>query len=115
LQFAKVDSLLVSIPLDPTYVGKTIYARFLSFNTNGLGTQDLSQVKTYTYVPQGWGTGVASNPLALALQSGVTPIDLDSFYTASTLDLGSISGECAPGVFTVDLENYWYANRSITT
>jgi hypothetical protein len=97
LQFAKVDSLLVSIPLDPTYIGKTLYARFLSFNTNGLGTQDLSQVQTYTYVPQGWGTGVASNPLALALQSGVTPIDLDSFYTASTLDLGSISGECAPG------------------
>ncbi len=106
LQFAKVDSLLVDIPLDPSYVGQTIYARFLSFNQNGLGIQDLSQVQTYTYTPQGWGTGVSSNPLALALQSGVTPIDLDSFYTAATLDLGSISGDCAPGIFVVDLENY---------
>jgi len=106
LSFARVDSLVVDIPLNPSFIGRTIYAKFLSFNLSGAGLQELSDVERYSYVPQGWGTGTAANPLALALQSSTTPIDLDSFYTASTLDLGSIAGECAPGAFEVDLENY---------
>lgn len=106
VQVGRVDGLMTSFTLDPAFIGRTIYARFLSFNIGGVGQQELSDADTYTYVPQGWGTAVNTNPLALALQSSVTPIDLGSFYTAATLDLGSIAGECAPGEFVVDLENY---------
>jgi hypothetical protein len=105
-KFARLDSLIFQTPLLTQYIGRTLYAKFPSFNIYGNGAQDLSQATAYTYTPAGYGIGIASNPLALALQApGPYTIDLENFYTSASFDLGSIGGECAPISFHVDLEN----------
>lgn len=106
-KFVRYDSLCKEIVLPPAFIGITIYIKLPSFNIYSLGLQDIADATAYTYTPQGWGSSASTNPLATALLSGVTPIDLDSFYITTTLDLGSISaGDCAPVGFDVDLENY---------
>lgn len=105
-KFVRLDDLVFETPLLSQYIGRQIYGKFPSFNIYGNGAQDLSQAEAYSYIPAGYGTGIAGNPLALAMQSsGSYPIDLGSFYTSSRFDLGSIGGECAPISFHVDLES----------
>lgn len=104
--FAKVDGLMFEMPLQNAYIGKTLYAKFPSFNIFGLGNQTLDQAQVYQYTPAGYGVAVGANPLALALQApGSFSVDLNNFYTNASFDLGAVGGECAPISFKVDLGN----------
>ncbi len=105
-KFVRYDGLCKEIVLPPVFIGTTIYIKLPSFNIFGLGLEDISTVTVYSYTPAGFGSGSLTNPLALDLQNSVTPIDLGSYYTPTTLDLGGIAGECAPIGFLVDLESY---------
>lgn len=52
--FVRVDDGVVKgDPLDSTYVGKTVWFKFTSFNVVGGGLQDISTVTAYPYVLQG--------------------------------------------------------------
>lgn len=104
--FVRLDGLVFETPLQSSYIGKTIFAKFTSFNIFGSGLQDLSQTEVYSYTPSGYGVGYVSNPLAFDLQSaGPYTIDLPTYTTNATLDLGSVGGECAPISLAVDLGN----------
>jgi hypothetical protein len=104
--FVRLDSLVFETPLQPAFIGKTVYGKFPSFNIFHSGLQDLSQATAYPYTPKGFGVGISTNQLALALMApGPYTVDLSNFIVDVTLDLGAITGECAPVSFNVDLDN----------
>lgn len=91
-KFVRLDDLVFSTPLLTQYIGQTIYGKFPSFNIYGNGAQDLSQAEAYNYTPAGYGIGIASNPLAQALQApGPYTVDLSSFYIASSFPKHSLA------------------------
>lgn len=58
--FAVLQNML-KLPLDPQYVGVTLYFKFQSFNVYGGGVQDIAACAVYTYPATGNGVQV-SNP-----------------------------------------------------
>ena len=52
-QFLRLDAGVVTWDVDQSYVGTTIYLKFLSFNVWGGAIQSLDEVSPYTYVIQG--------------------------------------------------------------
>lgn len=54
---------ILKLQMDPLWVGKTLYFKFLSFNTFGSAVQQLADVSPYTYTPSG-GSG-SVNPAGL--------------------------------------------------
>jgi len=42
---------ILRIPIDPTWIGKTLYFKFTAFNQTGAGVQSLSDATAYTYTP----------------------------------------------------------------
>ncbi len=60
-EFCRLDEAIKSfdLPITPvSYVGQTLYLKFLSYNIYGGGQQELSDVSPYTYVPGGSGVFV---------------------------------------------------------
>jgi hypothetical protein len=61
-QFCRLDTAIMSfdLPVAPvSYVGQTLYLKFLSFNTYGGGQELLADVPAYEYSPSGTATYVA--------------------------------------------------------
>ena len=57
---------ILKLTMDPTWIGKTLYFKLLSFNSFGSGQQSLSDVTAYSYTATG-GSG-AVNPGGLPAQ-----------------------------------------------
>jgi Putative phage tail protein len=77
---------VLKIALPQSYVGQTIYFKFPSFNVFGAGTQDISSVTRYEYVPIGVVYTIAppSAPaLAITTPPSATTISLTLHWTAS--------------------------------
>jgi hypothetical protein len=56
-QFARLDENIFKFDLPAAWIGKTIYAKFQSFNSFGAGVQDISACTAYSYTPAGTGFG----------------------------------------------------------
>lgn len=48
--FVRLDGSVAYIPFDPSYVGKTVYLKFLSYNVFGNTVRTLAEETAYTYV-----------------------------------------------------------------
>ncbi len=44
---------ILKVPMDPTWIGKTLYFKFTAFNTTGAGVESLASVTAYPYTPSG--------------------------------------------------------------
>lgn len=62
--FCRLDEASFQFQFDPTYLGKTIYYKFTSFNLLGQNEQSLADVTAYSFVIAGSGPG------AIALDTG---------------------------------------------
>ena len=72
-EFCRLDDniLWVDLPVTPvSYVGQTLYLKFLSFNLYGGAQETLASVSAYSYTPGGAGTIVAP-PSGLGFTVGV--------------------------------------------
>ena len=63
---------ILKMTMDPLWIGKTLYFKFLSFNTFGGGLQQLADVTAYPYTPTG-GSG-AVNPTGLPVTNAPPPV-----------------------------------------
>jgi hypothetical protein len=106
-QFFRIDGAIVKYNVPPNFIGKTIYFKFQSFNVFGGGTEDLSTVALYSFVPQFASTVVVStppnvpptppaHPIALQLESGF-PVDMGSVNEAPSVsdDFGLVTASIA--------------------
>jgi Putative phage tail protein len=57
---------ILKLGMDPTWIGKTLYFKIVSFNTFGGAAQSLSDVTAYSYTPT--GASGAVNPAGLPAQ-----------------------------------------------
>lgn len=77
---------MLQVSLPESYVGKTIYLKFTSFNLFGSAPQDISTVTRYSYTPIGVVYTIAppSAPsLAVTTPSGATVISMTLSWAAS--------------------------------
>lgn len=58
---------ILKMQMDPLWIGKTLFFKFLSFNTFGGAVQQLADVTAYPYTPTGGSGGV--NPVGLPPQT----------------------------------------------
>ena len=64
--FYRLDSAILKATLPGQYVGLTLYFKFQSFNSFGLGVQSLASCEAYSYTPSGVGAiGSVASGLAL--------------------------------------------------
>jgi hypothetical protein len=49
-QFMRLDGNVLSLDIDPGWLGRTLYFKFCSFNNVGRATEDISTVVAYSYV-----------------------------------------------------------------
>lgn len=98
--FARLDGAVVKYNLPVSYIGRTLYFKFQSFNVFGAGLQSLSSCSVYTYAP----TGVGSlGPVASSLAVGVAmDYGLVGSAASENDDFGDLT---SPYVTTIDLGN----------
>jgi putative tail protein len=83
------DRAILKLPLDPTWIGKTLWFKFCSFNSFGSAVQSLSDVVAYPYTVLGIaGVGLPHNtytidgggpgPQFVLSQPSATEIDLEA-------------------------------------
>jgi hypothetical protein len=51
--FVRLDDAIFTYVYDPTFIGKTIYLKFTSFNTNGMVEQSIANATAYQFVVLG--------------------------------------------------------------
>jgi hypothetical protein len=81
-----LPAAMLQVALPAAYVGQTLYLKFVSFNMYGAGTQDISTVTRYTYVPTGVVYSIAapsSAALTISTPLGATSIAMTLTWTAS--------------------------------
>jgi hypothetical protein len=80
--------------LDLSYIGKTIYFKFTSFNVFGGGEESLASVTAYTYVPTGWAAqllpGIGGKGVSLVADYTVFDIDENGVSTPATITLTAL-------------------------
>jgi hypothetical protein len=93
--------------MDPLWIGKTLYFKFLSFNTFGGGLQQLADVVAYPYTPTGGSGGV--NPGGLPVPTAYTnnPAIALTQPTSTTIHVAAVA--VTFGAATVN-----YAARTLT-
>lgn len=67
------DRLAKSGSLEPSYVGRTVYFKFCSFNRFGLSTQSLAAAAAYTYVITGGMAALSVPPGSRVFRQGTDP------------------------------------------
>jgi hypothetical protein len=70
---------ILKLAMDATWVGKTLYFKFIPINTFGVATQTLSDATAYGYTPSGIGVSGASytqTPSVALSQPSATQIDM---------------------------------------
>ena len=93
--FARIDDAIVqSGDLDQSYIGQTLYFKFLSFNVYGGGKQALSDVSPYTYVVSG----------VQALSAAAGPTNLAASVTSAGVGLTWTLPKASSGGFTTVVE-----------
>jgi hypothetical protein len=70
--FARLDQAVFQYPIPPGLIGKTLYIKLVSVNTQGGGMQDISTLSPYTYTVVGAGNGALASVSSLTLQESVT-------------------------------------------
>ncbi len=87
--FVRLDDNIFYLPIDPSLVGQTIYAKFLSFNAFGKTPRTLASETAYTYVV-GTNTNLPDVP-ATPSSFAVTPAPDGVFLTWSNLNPAAVS------------------------
>jgi hypothetical protein len=93
--FLRLDSAVFKYPYKSSWVGKTIYLKFQSFNAYGNCAQDLSTLAAYTFVPA--GTNYPAPPIVTVSQ------------TTSTTNSGGLvtSGAGVAAVYKISITVTW--------
>ena len=75
IPFARLDSSIFKYSLPPADIGRTLYAKFQSFNIFNGAVEDISTLPTYSYTPSGagYGGGAGGTPTTLATPTGSAP------------------------------------------
>lgn len=80
--------------IDLSYIGKTIYFKFTSFNVFGGGEESLASVTAYTYVPTGWAAqllpGIGGKGVSLVADYTVFDIDENGVSNPATITLTAL-------------------------
>lgn len=99
-QFLRLDDSLLRYAYDSSWIGKTVYLKFQSFNSFGNSTQDISTLTAYDYTPG--GTNYPAPPVVTISQSTST--------TSSTGIVTTSSGLAAVSTVYVTVSWSWPAN-----
>ena len=104
-----------TVSLDPSFVGKTIYLKFTSFNLRSASEQNTADVATYTFTPTGlllglYGYGYSIQPTNILTQDAtVTTLDIAPFTIISPAGAAKYLGTSIPGLSsTATLYAYVY-------
>lgn len=101
VDFARLDLATYKFAYPASYVGQTIYVKFLSFNVWGLGQELLSDAVAYTFSPTGASGNILTDPLFNLLASGaIVDLGLSTEPVTQSGDLGA-SNSVSSG--TIDL------------
>jgi len=117
--FCRLDEASFQLQFDPTYIGKTIYYKFTSFNLLGQNEQDISEVPTYSFTLQGTTGAIAldtgfinssapgytayrplSNPLTAIDAGGSATINIAAFIMAMSGPSAQVQVSENSGVIT---------------
>jgi hypothetical protein len=84
-QFSRIDpSTIFSYPVPESYIGKTIYLKFVSFNVFGSAYQDLADVTAYPYIITGNGYAITAPASPAGAVSSTTQSDGTTLLTITT-------------------------------
>ncbi len=114
---------IVEIPMQPAWIGKTLYFKFQAFNQFNSGAQSLADCTPYTFAPTGLPGSV--NPLGFPPPGGITPtmttmviISVPEYGTLVTLDNASpiavTLDSTVPDNFTASVQNIGTAAATLT-
>lgn len=112
-QFLLLDSSVLHFAVDPSWIGKTLYFKFLSFNTYGQEQQALADVSPVTYSPTGAGVPNVSysiNPTVVLSQgTGANTNKITTAAFTATFPTGTVSYLGNTGTIPTPLVNtdYW--------
>jgi hypothetical protein len=70
--FARLDQAVFQVAIPASMVGKTLSFKFVSFNTQGGGMQDISTLTAYTYTVVGAGAGAIAAPTGVTIAESLT-------------------------------------------
>ena len=102
-EFLRLDNTIFKYAYGPSWVGKTIYLKFQSFNSYGNAAQDASTLTAYTYTPA--GINYPAPPIVTIAQT-----------TSSTLNgniVSSTGGLSAVATIYVTVTWTWPANYPV--
>ncbi len=69
-KFCMLDARIFKYDIPASYIGKTLYLKFPSFNIWGKALQDMAALTPYTYLVTGAGASLQSCPIFSALLAG---------------------------------------------
>jgi len=92
-----VGAGVLKVAMDPAWIGKTLYFKFLSINTFGGGSQSLSDVSAYAFTP----TGIAQSASQNAVNYVLTPASSLSNPTSTSIAMAQVSAK-----FPTNVVNY---------
>lgn len=103
---------ILKLTMDPTWIGVTLYFKFLPFNTFGNTVESLSDVVAYSYTPTGIpGGGIATN------QSNYvqTPAVALSQPSGTTIDMAQVSVQFSSNTVNYNARTFTITNPSVPT
>lgn len=98
--FVRIDQATIKYTIDPTYMGSTIFFKFLSFNAYGNQLQSLADVTAYELVLDNLATG-AIDPATGALVTGTPNFNVNQMDVAISAVHGSFGIQNIPAGYTL--------------
>jgi len=116
-QFAFLDPTnpnaagILRVPLDPTWIGKTLYFKFTAFNTLGGSVESLSDATAYSFTP----TGIPGGGLAQNQQYSQSPAIALSQPGGTTIDMAQVATTFQTNTVNYNARSFTIPNPSVPT
>lgn len=106
--FARIDDAIARLPYDSGKVGKTVYFKFVSFNTFGGGSESLASVTAYSHVLA--ASDVLASPLLYDQLAGqyATPASGSNFIPNPSFELNNINAPNGVTAVNQPVCDSWY-------
>lgn len=110
--FARIDDAIVRLPYDSGKVGKTVYFKFVSFNTFGGGSESLASVTAYSHVLA--ASDVLASPLLFDQLAGqfAAPASGSNFIPNPSFELNNINAPIGVTAIGQPVCDSWYIEQN---